>query len=819
MDDARYDARYDELVDDLRADFAQARARAAVAPPLVARIPPPRLPTVLGLGSTLQQTPFLHTERELAQHAVDARDGVFYTFEAATPPPADCVYSSVDQGVSSPDFLRASMHNVPATAALRARSQLPLALLVRPLALAEVPTADFALPAEAAPDEAEPLPPRCARCRAYMNPSMRFVAGGVRFACNLCAHETPTPREYYAPTDADGRRVDWAERPELAFGTYDFIVGRAYGAEGSPFRHVFVCQTYTDAANGDVLGVFAAALQAALPLMRDGSEVAIVLFDKYVRALRLVAGAPQLLVFLPKMGVLPPDVFTKIGDDSRAQLLRAVEALPELVPPAALAGARECALGETIEAVLECVASANGGARITATLATLPTGDFALRAHDPALYTLDTSAHAPADTVPLTYTRLAERVRRAGCGLDVFVVGSRGPIALKTLTHVAEHTGGRLVYFPRFVPEKDLRAVITAFLAVAAEPQTARHAELGMRCSLGLRVDVGKVQPGTEAAPAFFDSHTSQLMLLKYDAPLDLARDVHFQTALLYTDSAGARRVRVCNLLCGVTTQFKKVLKFVDADVVLAAVTRQAVAESRAPSDDAEKHLRSVRAAVMHKIEHIFGAARRFADPGLPLSQMLMPTSLRQLLMLGLALAKQPALGARPFSADFRAHNAARLVGATPNELALLLYPRVYDVGTQRPLPARYSDLETGSGLCLVFTGALFLLYVSKNADPQLLDDVWGVRRREQVPAYTDEPPQLDTPASRFVQDLMASLPLRVGLSWCQLQVVRPELDGSEHTLRALLTEDAVDDCPSYERFMARVHERAKVYEEKEKWF
>lgn len=43
------------------------------------------------------------------------------------------------------------------------------------------------------------MPPRCSRCKAYINPSAAFCVAdnGNSWACNLCGMANPTPSWYY----------------------------------------------------------------------------------------------------------------------------------------------------------------------------------------------------------------------------------------------------------------------------------------------------------------------------------------------------------------------------------------------------------------------------------------------------------------------------------------------------------------------------------------------------------------------------------------------------------------------------------------------
>lgn len=49
-------------------------------------------------------------------------------------------------------------------------------------------------------------PVRCGRCKAYMNPYMRFMASGRSFTCNFCGASNPTPDAYFCHLGPNGRR-------------------------------------------------------------------------------------------------------------------------------------------------------------------------------------------------------------------------------------------------------------------------------------------------------------------------------------------------------------------------------------------------------------------------------------------------------------------------------------------------------------------------------------------------------------------------------------------------------------------------------------
>lgn len=139
------------------------------------------------------------------------------------------------------------MNFVPTTSELCNNVALPLVGFIQPLALLKPEEESIKVV-----DFGESGPPRCGRCRAYINPFMRFEDGGRSFICSFCGAKNETPSNYFCYLGPDGQRRDLYDRPELHLGTVEYAAPSAFMVRPPmpPVHFFLIDATFNSVAHG-----------------------------------------------------------------------------------------------------------------------------------------------------------------------------------------------------------------------------------------------------------------------------------------------------------------------------------------------------------------------------------------------------------------------------------------------------------------------------------------------------------------------------------------------------------------------------------------
>ncbi|EPS45788.1 hypothetical protein H072_171 [Dactylellina haptotyla CBS 200.50] len=792
------------------------------------------------------EIPSVPESREVAQKQADTQ--IYPTLERHLPPPATADFMAHDQGNSSPKFARMTLNNVPATQELLAQTGLPLSLILTPLATQKpeegpVPVLDFG----------DVGPPRCRRCRTYINPFMQFTSSGSKFACNMCLFpNNEVSPEYFQPIDNQGRRIDRDSRPELSRGTVEFVVPKEYWAKPpTPLRWLILIETSREAIDKGWTDVVAKAVKTALyegveegegepdengeptveiknrKLPKD-SKIGIVTFDKDIGFYNLNPNldSAQLMImadleepFVPLEDGLFVDPY-----ESRAQIEGLLDLLPSLHQYTRVPETSILPVLTTAVSALEAT-----GGRIICCMTTLPTlkvtGNLVMR-DDPNSHTGEKERQLFKTENP-TYVALAKKLVEAGIGIDM-MLGPSTYIDVATLGHLSATSGGDTFFFPNFVATRD-GPKVSKEIAHAITREGGFQALMKVRCSNGLQVNSyhGNFLQrtfGGDLEMGAIDSDKSIAVMFTYDGKLDPKLDAHFQSALLYTTASGERRVRVQNIVAAVTEAGRDVLRFVDQEAVVSIIAKEAANKMM------DRNLKDIRQSIMEKCIEILANYRKHFSTQTPPGQLVLPENMKEFAMYMLSLVKCRAFRAGPISSDMRTHAMRLIKQMPPAELLSYLYPRILPLHTLLPeqgfpdantgllsipqqIRASFSRIEEG-GAYIVDNGQTCLVWLHAHVSPNLIEDLFGEGKdslQALDPFAPDVIPLLETHLNAQTRNLIRWLEEKRAGRKITITLARQGMDGSEFEFAGLLVEDRNNEAQSYVDWLVGVHRNVQL--------
>ncbi|ODV65820.1 beta-sandwich domain of Sec23/24 [Hyphopichia burtonii NRRL Y-1933] len=808
----------------------------------------------------------------------------FLTFQNIVPPCGGTQYHTIDQGTASSKFMRPTMYNVPENEQLRAATKLPVAVTVRPFAPLlptedPIPVVDMSqLGSNESSDPMDIGPPRCRRCRTYMNPSMQHTNHNT-FICNICQFPNNTvPMDYTSMINpATGQRIDRDIKPELHRGVYDIMVPKEYNvggasAENKELHHVFLLDVSENSVKHSLPVLVADAIRATLynfedsdsPSRKFEGKFALIAFDKRLHFYNL---SPSLDSTQISISADLEDPFVPFNEglfvdpeESRLAIEDALNNLESLTSQETLAESEPCFAAACRYATM-CLESVGGG-KITSILSALPSwGPGGLKFKDNRAI-----GRGPSPEVEKRvflpdneyYKSLAKDFLSKNVGLDVLVVCNLA-VDLSNIGWLANVSGGSVYKYSDFEFERDGRNFTSKFVN-CVNKTTGYQGQLKLRCSNGLQVaqyygtsssiSELSVIGGTVQDPVLpiLNEDQTFTVLLQYDGDLNTKYDCHFQAALLYTDQQGIRKVRVVNLVLAVSERLEDVFNFVDQDSVITTMVRDTL------SFVGKQPLSELRDSINEKLVEVFSQYRAMSEIGHNRNralnkQLIFPESLKHLPLYLLGFIKHLSIReASGIPADTRLNEIFQILTEPIDRIVYKLYPALVELHSlaeddclipQTPenihgfvkIPL-FKELTTNNlqfGVYILCNGDDVYVWIHQNANILLIKDLFGeeIEEVKEINPLLDELPELPTDISQqarnlvnhFQTHIIGASPIGAG----SIKIIREGIDRSEILFKELLVEDAlkgavtVSGGPSYPDYLSSLHKAIRVKLENEK--
>jgi len=763
----------------------------------------------------------------------------FQTVNDSVAPLPTTSFYSVDQGSCNPRTMSLSMLNIPENEQLRHATKLPLGMTIQPFAeLVTVDGSEIPIISSVDAENNVKAPVRCQRCRSYINPGYKLSYDST-FLCNICNVKSRMPMDILPGIDNGGNATTLEGRLEMNHGTVDFLAPSEYNAiqakEPLPLHYIFVIDVTSMAiGNGSAMAVIEAVKQSIEYIIdyQPKCKVAIMTFDNKLKFynLRPDLDAAQEYIVAELSDVFIPFYNGLFADPAESinvitDTLRKIENFirNDIGGPVPY----NC-YGSAIQAAQLALSefTGNQGGKIICSLNSLPTvgnGNLSVRKDD----NLKQNLQCDNDF----YRKLSDELLKSYISVDIFVTSDAFVDMLTVVTPV-EMTAGTLKYYPKFQKEMDDHLIINDMVENISNI-VGYQALLKVRCSTGLTVDQYylKSVDYSDRDPLIpvITKDTVIDVLLKYTDKLKAKEDAYFQTAILYTDINGIRKVRSINCTGAVSNNMAEVFKFMNQNSLMRIMIKDVIRTI------GNCDFIGIRKTIEQKVAEIL--TQYTALVGRRTNSLILPDAIKTLPMYLLSFEKSDLMkpNFRSTRGNERIYDLFQYGMLNSARLSYKLYPQFiplhtlleendltfYDVHNKMlqiesksimELSVRngYNQLLNG-GCYLICDGEKVYLMFNKNTNRMLLQDLLGIDPTialGDITLYGGILPEIDTQINEKARNMVQY--------WCEIcnkqslpiVLLRAEVDNyyQEVISRILCEDQTINKITSYDSYLIQLH-------------
>ena len=655
-----------------------------------------------------------------------------FTSTGHLPPPVDSLYTVHEQGVSNPRILRMTQNVIPLDHSTNQSTGLPICAIWQPIA--ELPEHDDEV------GTSDSVPFRCSRCGGYISSFFKFVESGRKIICNICGMSMDTPELYMS---------DRAGRAELHMGTYDFKAPALYSSPPShPHLFLLVVEISQGALELGLMSQVVSSIQAILDYIPhpDRTLIGIIAYDLAIHLFKVTPAGElcETVVNDVEDPFIPDSVnsvcFNVMND--REGLDRILDKLANFEFKAVTK--QTLSPAAVLLAVKEYLLKMRGGRVLFFSSQPGATGKLALGAKSDVKFvnTEKEKGYLPAEN----HIPLAQECSVEGICVDIFSCSSQ-PMNSSSLAYITSQTGGDYYHFPNYRPETDGEKIYYLITRILTRPQITQVL-MRARCSNGLSVDyyVGKFKRKgpVEMEVAALDADKTITVVIKYDEKLNESNEYYVQCAMLYTNYAGERLIRVANGKVLATKNLGLVFKSADMDACNTAMFKIGANKVfEAPLNEVRDYWHSniIKLLIAHRTH--------LSD--FDFSKVLVPETLKLLPLYCNSSLKLPALTTFQVPTDSRLSSLHQVLGLPILQCKLLTYPRIYAIHNIEDqaqetglansnglisLPTLIgSSIEflKPSGVYLINNGERLIIFIGKETNETFIQQVWGMNSVQEL--------------------------------------------------------------------------------------